>query len=200
MVQKAWGDQKVEKEEREAAERRQEEIRLRVEAEKVSLKYNSFHLFTNQFDFKALQIEAEERERQRDRANKIQDWKETILSQIDALKSRRKEEETVKIDLGLENERMKNLEAVEIKRKKIEERRKKADLREYLSRQHRLKLLNKAEQVQKDLEDDKRLLEEMESFNKVSDEQSIREREEKNQRLTWMKDVIDRCHFMFNWF
>ena len=39
MVQKAWGDQKVEKEERESAERRQEEIRIRVEAEKVDQSF-----------------------------------------------------------------------------------------------------------------------------------------------------------------
>ena len=129
------------------------------------------------------------------------------------MKARRKEEESVKIELGLEQARMKNLESVELKRRKVEEKRKKQDLRfvfrkntsdvprlltqysisrEFLSRQHRLKLLAKAVQVQKDLEDDKKLLEEMEAFSKTHDEQSIREREEKNQRLTWMKNVIDR--------
>jgi len=78
-----------------------------------------------------------------------------------------------------------------MKRKKIEDKRKMQDLREYLTRQHRLKLLAKTSQIQKDLEEDKRLLEEVTAFSQAQNEQDIKERTEKNQRLTWLKEVID---------
>ena len=78
-----------------------------------------------------------------------------------------------------------------MKRKKVEEKRQMQDLREYLSRQHRLKLLAKTAQVQKELDEDKRVLDELTSFAAARDAQSIDERNEKNQRLTWLRDVID---------
>ena len=53
MVQKAWDEQKAEKDQKEAAEKRHEEIRIRVEAEK------------------ALRQEEVERKEQRDREQKI---------------------------------------------------------------------------------------------------------------------------------
>jgi len=80
---------------------------------------------------------------------------------------------------------------MELKRKKIEEKRKAQDLREFLSRQHRLKLLAKTSQVQKDLDEDRKLLEEVTSFLETHDATSIKERDEKNQRLTWLQNVID---------
>ena len=81
---------------------------------------------------------------------------------------------------------------MERKRRKIEEKRQAQNLREYLSRQHRLKLLAKTQQIQKDLEEDKRLLDEVTAFTTVRDAHAIEERNEKNQRLTWLRDVIDR--------
>ena len=59
---------------------------------------------------------------------------------------------------------------MERKRRKIEEKRRAQDLTEFLTRQHRLKLLTKAEQVQKDLEEDIRLLDEVNAFAAVRNE------------------------------
>ena len=173
MVQKAWDEQRIAKERAEEAEKRQEEIRIRVEAEKT------------------LRKDTEERESQREKDRQLQAWKEVIVQQIEALKERRSEEEKAKRVLNEEQERAKKMDEVEMKRKKIEDKRKMQDLGEFLTRQHRLKLLAKTAQVQKDLEEDKRLLEELTAFNAVQTEGEIREREEKNQRLTWLKDVID---------
>ena len=173
MVQKAWDEQRIEKEKAEDAEKRAEEIRIRVEAEKT------------------LRKESEEKEAQREKERQIQAWKEVIVQQIGALKERRGEEEKAKRLLAEEQERAKKMEEVAMKRKKIEDKRKMQDLREFLSRQHRLKLLAKTSQIQKDLEEDKRLLEEVTAFSQVQNEQEIKEREEKNQRLTWLKEVID---------
>lgn len=173
MVQKAWDDQLSKKKEIEEAERRQEEIRLRVEAEKE------------------LRKDAEEKDRQREREQKIQDWKTTIIGQIEQLKSRRKEEEQIKRELAEEQDRQKQMEEAEVKRRKIEEKRKAASFKEFLDRQHRLKLLSKTQQIQKELEEDKRLLEEITAFTAAQDAHQIEERNEKNQRLTWLKDVID---------
>ena len=80
---------------------------------------------------------------------------------------------------------------MDVKRQKIEEKRKAQDLREFLSRQHRLKLLAKTSQVQKDLDQDRKLLDEMTVFLETADASGIEERDEKNQRLTWLQNVID---------
>lgn len=172
MVQKAWGEQKLEKEAKEEAEHRIEEIRLRVEAEK------------------AFRQEEEAKDKERKREQQVAEWKQTILKQIEELRARRREEESIKREIGEEQERQKQMEDAEIKRQKIEEKRKVLDLREYLRRQHRLKLLAKTQMVQKELDEDKRLLEDLEAFSKTHEQESIRDREVKNQRLTWMKDVL----------
>ena len=80
---------------------------------------------------------------------------------------------------------------MDVKRQKIEEKRKAQDLREFLSRQHRLKLLAKTSQVQKDLDQDRKLLDEMTVFLETADASGIEERDEKNQRLNWLQNVID---------
>ena len=173
MVQKAWDEQRTEKEKIEDAEKRQEEIRIRVEAEK------------------ALRQENDEREALKEREKKVSDWKMVITQQIELLQKRRKDEQDIKRQVAKEQEQEKKMAEMELKRKKIEEKRKAQDLREFLSRQHRLKLLAKTSQVQKDLDEDRRLLEEVTSFLETHDATSIKERDEKNQRLTWLQNVID---------
>ena len=78
MVQKAWDNQRTEKERIEDAEKRQEEIRIRVEAEK------------------ALRQESDEREVQIGREKRISDWKMVITQQIELLQQRRKDEQDIK--------------------------------------------------------------------------------------------------------
>ena len=173
MVQKAWDDQRTEKQKIEDVEKRQEEIRIRVEAEK------------------ALRQENDEREAQKEREKKISDWKMVITQQIELLQKRRKDEQDIKRQVAKEQEQEKKMAEMELKRKKIEEKRKAQDLREYLSRQHRLKLLAKTSQVQKDLDEDRKLLKEVTSFLETADAKNREERDEKNQRLTWLQNVID---------
>lgn len=173
MVQKAWDNQRTEKERIEDAEKRQEEIRIRVEAEK------------------ALRQENDEREAQIGREKRISDWKMVITQQIELLQQRRKDEQDIKRQVAKEQEQEKKLAEMDVKRQKIEEKRKAQDLREFLSRQHRLKLLAKTSQVQKDLDQDRKLLDEMTVFLETADASGIEERDEKNQRLTWLQNVID---------
>lgn len=173
MVQKAWDNQRTEKQRIEDAEKRQEEIRIRVEAEK------------------ALRQENDEREAQIGRENRISDWKMVITQQIELLQQRRKDEQDIKRQVAKEQEQEKKLAEMDVKRQKIEEKRKAQDLREFLSRQHRLKLLAKTSQVQKDLDQDRKLLDEMTVFLETADASGIEERDEKNQRLTWLQNVID---------
>ena len=78
MVQKAWDNQRTEKQRIEDAEKRQEEIRIRVEAEK------------------ALRQENDDREAQIGRENRISDWKMVITQQIELLQQRRKDEQDIK--------------------------------------------------------------------------------------------------------
>ena len=78
MVQKAWDNQRTEKQRIEDAEKRQEEIRIRVEAEKT------------------LRQENDEREAQIGREKRISDWKMVITQQIELLQQRRKDEQDIK--------------------------------------------------------------------------------------------------------
>ena len=78
MVQKAWDNQRTEKQRIEDAEKRQEEIRIRVEAEK------------------ALRQENDERGAQIGREKRISDWKMVITQQIELLQQRRKDEQDIK--------------------------------------------------------------------------------------------------------
>merc|ERR1712241_673437 len=105
-----------------------------------------------------------------------------ITQQIELLQKRRKDEQDIKRQVAKEQEQEKKMAEVELKRKKIEEKRKAQDLREFLSRQHRLKLLAKTSQVQKDLDEDRKLLEEVTSFLETADAKNREERDEKNQR------------------
>ena len=76
----------------------------------------------------------------------------------------------IKRDIASESAKEKAMDDMERKRRKIEEKRRAQDLSEFLTRQHRLKLLTKAEQVQKDLEEDIRLLDEVNAFSAVRNE------------------------------
>merc|ERR1712141_270630 len=98
----------------------------------------------------------------------------------------------IKRDIASESAKEKAMDDMERKRRKIEEKRRAQDLTEFLTRQHRLKLLTKAEQVQKDLEEDIRLLDEVNAFAAVRNETEMEDRSEKNQRLGWLRQVIDR--------
>ena len=60
----------------------------------------------------------------------------------------------------------------------------------YLQRQHRLKLLAKNSQVQKELEEDRRILEELEKIRAAKEEHDERQREDKRYEIQWMKKVF----------
>ena len=62
-------------------------------------------------------------------------------------------------------------------------------LSNYLQRQHRLKLLEKNAQVQKELEEDRRILEELEKIRVAEEEHDDRQREGKRNEIQWMKKV-----------
>ena len=57
--------------------------------------------------------------------------------------------------------------------------------------ERKLRILKLSMSIKKDLDEDKKLLDEMTSFLQTADAKSIEERNEKNQRLTWLKNVID---------
>ena len=60
----------------------------------------------------------------------------------------------------------------------------------YLQRQHRLKLLAKNSQVQKELEEDRRILGELEKIRAAKEEHDERQREDKRHEIQWMKKVF----------
>jgi hypothetical protein len=63
--------------------------------------------------------------------------------------------------------------------------------RNYLQRQHRLKLLSKAAQVEKELEEDRRVLEELEKIEGAKEEEEEMKRDDdKKKEIEWMKKVL----------
>ena len=60
---------------------------------------------------------------------------------------------------------------------------------QYLQRQHRLRLRAKAAQVAKELEDDKRILEEMHKIQSAREQTDLEEKRKKMEHIQWMSQV-----------
>ena len=122
---------------------------------------------------------------------KIDEWKSGIEDQVKELDGRHTEEENLKQEIAFENQRLKELEEAEKKRKLVEERRTQNEFGDFLKRQHRIKMLAKARQVEEDLKEDQKILEELKSFAKSKDdEEKKKATEARTKQLEWLEGVI----------
>jgi hypothetical protein len=110
MVQKSWDADRVDKEARKERAKGEEEQRLRREA-------------STSAENERVVFENEERKKK-----KIMEWKKTLLAQIEAVRGKERSEAAMKEEVRHQLEKEKKIEEVEAKRKKMEERRRNADL------------------------------------------------------------------------
>lgn len=171
LVQKAWEKQVEELKEKRAVEEKENEAARRREE-------------------LAREREAERRkEEDLRRGQQLERWKQSLAEQQKELVQRREEEVRLKHEIALENQRQKELFEAEATRKAAEERRIQQDLGEFLKRQHRLKLLAKARQVEEELEEDRKILEDVAAFRIRLEE---KEQEARAKQLDWLKDVLEQ--------
>ena len=110
MVQRAWEEQVEEKQAKEKEDNfKAEQDRIREEATMRS---------------KAKQAEEEAVQRQR----KIDEWKEAIEAQKSDLERQQNEEDNIKKEIALENQRLKEVDLADKKRKDAESKRTKTEL------------------------------------------------------------------------
>lgn len=172
-VTNAWELQKEEKKQQEASE--QEE--------------NTRH----ENEYETARREALERMRAEEERRRLEDklQAETLLQQMEELKL--KEMEATKLKKEQENllKQRWELERLEEERKRMAALRRKAELGRFLRHQYNVQLNRRAQQIQEELEADKRIL------------QALMEKEEENQRahlarreqaladVAWMKQVLE---------
>ncbi|XP_013068302.2 trichoplein keratin filament-binding protein-like [Biomphalaria glabrata] len=168
-----WGDQIVEKEERlESA--RQEKIAFEHQMEEERLA--------------ALELE---RRKERERLKEEQALKEILREQMMEFKRREAEAKAWKQQQEELMRQKWELERIEEYQRKREEERKKKDLGRVLLRQHKTQMMHKSKVIQEELEQDRRLLEDLiAKENEQLALQSAR-REKARADAHWMKEVIE---------
>ena len=173
LVQKAWEEQVQEKRDKGLEqEKLNEEERLREEGE-------------------MRRKEELAKEESVQRRLKIDEWKSGIEDQLKELDGRHTEEETLKQEISFENQRLKELEEADKKRKLAEERRRQNEFGDFLKRQHRIKMLAKARQVEEELKEDQKILDELKSFVKSKDdEENKKATEARTKQLEWLEGVL----------
>merc|ERR1712150_179372 len=172
-VQKAWEEQVQEKQEKEKMEKiKADADRLREEEE---LKRKA----------KITEEEAVQRQR------KLDEWKEAIEEQKSKLEMQQREEGKLKEDMALENQRLNEVELAEKKRKEAESKRCKTELGDFLKRQHRIKMLARARQIEDELREDQKILEQLKSFaEKEEEEQTKKALEARTKQVQWLDGVL----------
>ncbi|XP_040578646.1 trichoplein keratin filament-binding protein [Lepeophtheirus salmonis] len=172
MVVEAWSkqceDKKLlaeEEKKKQEAEKQLEEVRRRQEEEHI------------------LKIE-------REKENRLYEWKNILLDQTQSLREKKKREEELDFNISLELIKKNELNDLHDQMKKVEEIRQKKELGNYLRRQSRLKLRARAQQIQDELEEDKRFLEKL----KLLEVKESQEKEASKQRIMddiiWMNQVL----------
>ncbi|KAH9524291.1 hypothetical protein Btru_054065 [Bulinus truncatus] len=168
-----WGDQIVEKEERLESERR-EKTAFEQQMEKERLA--------------ALQLE---RQKERERLKEEQTLKEILREQMEEYKRKEAEARAWKQQQEELMRQKWELERIEEYQRKREEERRKKDLGRVLLRQHKTQMMHKSKIIQEELEQDRRLLEDLiAKENEHLALQSAR-REKARADAQWMKEVIE---------
>ncbi|XP_028312550.1 trichoplein keratin filament-binding protein isoform X2 [Gouania willdenowi] len=168
-----WQEQITEKKQKEVVE--QEEARR----------------FENEYE--RSQKEALERLNQAEEKRKAEERKraEELRQQMEELRLRERETMRLQKEKEALMEKQWELENLEVERKMVEERRKKTEMRHFLVRQYRAQLKRRAQQVQEELEVDRKLLAAM--LEGEQDDQRLEtvRRKQAVADAAWMKHVIE---------
>ncbi|XP_035691472.1 trichoplein keratin filament-binding protein-like [Branchiostoma floridae] len=170
----AWSDQVEEKEERIASARAEEKhIDDVMERQRLA----------------ALKKQREE-EIKRMKAEKRQAG--VLKEQVEELKDREREAEALKQEEAELLRQQWELEKMEAERKAFEEQRKKADLGRALSRQYKMQMRRKSQQVQEALELDRKILAALTEKEQEDRRLETERRERAQADAAWMKEVVEK--------
>merc|ERR1712096_105935 len=76
--------------------------------------------------------------------------------------------------------------------KKLDVTRENREVETYQKRQHRLKLKMKTKQIQEDLEEDRKKLEEMEKLTRLQDDVQEEKKKKAVEEVEWMRNVLEQ--------
>ncbi|XP_072290184.1 trichoplein keratin filament-binding protein [Eucyclogobius newberryi] len=172
-VIKQWKEQIIDKREQKVAE--QEEKRR----------------FENEYE--SARREALERIRQEEERKKAEDLKraEELRKQMEELKLREEEATHLKKEQEALLAQQWELEKIEEERRRAEEWKKKSETRHFLIRQYRTQLKRRAQQVQEELEADRRILANLVKGEEKDKRHETERRERAIADAAWMKQVIE---------
>ncbi|KAM9858297.1 trichoplein keratin filament-binding protein [Aulostomus maculatus] len=172
-VVSCWQEQVSEKKQQEAAEQ-EEKKRFENEYEKT----------------RKLALERIREAEERKKAEQLQ-RAEDLCKQMEELKLREQEATRLKkAEEGLRLQQL-ELEKVEEERREVEERRKNSEMRHFLIRQYRAQLKRRAQQVQEELESDRKIMAALMAGEDESRRNETARRERAIADAAWMKAVIE---------
>ncbi|XP_020657550.3 trichoplein keratin filament-binding protein [Pogona vitticeps] len=173
-VVEAWGDQRVQKQQREATER---EEKTRLENEYEAARREALERM-------AAAAARRKEEEQKQAAFLRQQMEELRLREAEARELKEEEEKLLKQhwELG----------ALEADRKRQEQERKKIELGRYLKHQYQAQLKRRAQQIQEELEKDRQILLAL-AEKEEGEDQRLRSarRERAVADVAWMKEVLE---------
>jgi len=174
MVRKQLEQQIAEKKEMEEMKRQEQEKMDKLMAEDDKRKRDEL-----------LRIEEE-------RQIKLQDMKKDLEKQMQELREREREMLLWKRARAEQEELQRRVEQCEEERKRVEQVRANRELETYQKRQHRLKLKMKTKQIQEDLEEDRKKLEEMEKLTRLQDDVQEEKKKKAVEEVEWMRNVLEQ--------
>nr|XP_015828124.2 trichoplein keratin filament-binding protein isoform X1 [Nothobranchius furzeri]XP_015828125.2 trichoplein keratin filament-binding protein isoform X1 [Nothobranchius furzeri] len=168
-----WQEQVSEKKQKEVTER-EEKRRFENEHERTRKEAQE----------RMKQAEERQKEEERRRA-------EALRQQMEELKMREEETSRLKKEQQVLMMQQVELDKIEEERKKIEDRRKKAEMGSFLIRQYKAQLRRKAQQVQEELEVDRKIMAALLEGEEEDQRLKAARRERAVADAAWMKSVLE---------
>lgn len=123
---------------------------------------------------------------------KLQDVKKDLEMQMSELRVKEREMDVWKRSRAEQEELQRRVEQCEEERKKVDVQRENREVETYQKRQHRLKLKMKTKQIQEDLEEDRRKLQEMEAITRLQDDVHQEKKRKAVEEVEWMRNVLEQ--------
>ncbi|XP_032370936.1 trichoplein keratin filament-binding protein isoform X1 [Etheostoma spectabile] len=154
-------------------------------------KQNEKKRFENEYEI--TRKEALERMKQAEEKRKVEERKraEDLRKQMEELKLREEEATRLKKEQEALLVKQWELEKIDEERRKVEERRKKSEMGHFLIRQYRAQLKRRAQQVQEELEADRKILAALLDGQQEDRRIETARRERAIADAAWMKHVIE---------
>uniref|UniRef100_A0A1A8L6B5 Trichoplein keratin filament-binding protein n=1 Tax=Nothobranchius pienaari TaxID=704102 RepID=A0A1A8L6B5_9TELE len=163
------------------SEKKQKEVTEREEKRRFE---NEYERTRKEAQERMKQAEERQKEEERRRA-------EALRQQMEELKMREEEASRLKKEQQVLMMQQVELDKIEEERKKIEDRRKKAEMGSFLIRQYKAQLRRKAQQVQEELEADRKIMAALLEGEEEDQRLKAARRERAVADAAWMKSVLE---------